>query len=121
MRLDNDIVAKALARIGNPAIPGVENLMHSPDEVTRGRAIRILRNIDLPAACKALGDGLPQERNPDLKALIREGLQPSSSGQSGQSSSDKSKVRGQMAAALDIAKLSERARVANSKPQRKLN
>jgi HEAT repeat protein len=76
MRLDNDIVAKALSRIGNPAVPGVENLMHSPDEMTRGRAIRILRKIDSPAARKALRDRLPQEKNSDLKELIREGLQP---------------------------------------------
>lgn len=76
MRLDNDIVAKALSRIGNPAIPGVENLMRSPDETTRGRAIRILRNIDSPAARKALRGRLPQESNPDLKELIRDGLHP---------------------------------------------
>jgi HEAT repeat protein len=77
LRLDTDIVAKALARIGNPAIPGVENLMRSPDEMTRGRAIRILRNIDSPVARKALRERLPQEKNADLKEWIREGLQPS--------------------------------------------
>jgi HEAT repeat protein len=74
MRLDNDIVAKALSRIGNPAIPGVENLMNSADDMTRGRAIRILRNIDSPAARKALRDRFPQESNPDLRELIQDGL-----------------------------------------------
>jgi hypothetical protein len=50
--------------------------MHRPDEMTRGRAIRILRKIDSPAARKALRDRLLREKNPDLKELIREGLQP---------------------------------------------
>ena len=50
--------------------------MHSPDERAREGAIRILRKIDSPAARKALRDRLPQEKNSDLKELIREGLRP---------------------------------------------
>jgi hypothetical protein len=48
--------------------------MHSPNEMTRGRAIRIPRNIGSTAARKALRERLPDESNPDLKKLIQESL-----------------------------------------------
>jgi HEAT repeats len=74
MRLDNDIVAKALSQIGAPAIPSVVALLKSQDERTRGRAILILRNIGSPPARKALRDHLSHETDTDLRKLIEDGL-----------------------------------------------
>lgn len=71
-RLDNDIVAKALSQIGDPAIPAVVNLLKSPVKGTRGRGVLILRNIGSPAARKTLQDRLPNEPDPDIKKLIQD-------------------------------------------------
>jgi HEAT repeat protein len=73
-RLDNDVVAKTLSQIGDPAIPAVTSLLRSEDPVMRYRATLILRNMASPAARKALQDRLPQETDPKVKNLIRDSL-----------------------------------------------
>jgi HEAT repeat protein len=73
-RLDNDIVAKTLCQIGDPAIPSTVDLLKSADGRTRARAILILRNIGTPAARKALQNRLRHETDPEVKKLIRDSL-----------------------------------------------
>jgi hypothetical protein len=72
--LDNDIVAKTLSRIGDPAIPAVTNLLRSGDAGMRYRAVLILRNIGSPATHNILQDRLAHETNPDVKKLIADSL-----------------------------------------------
>ena len=74
MTLDNDIVAKTLSRIGDPAIPAVTNLLRSGDAGMRYRAVLILRNIGSPATHNILQDRLAHETNPDVKKLIADSL-----------------------------------------------
>lgn len=73
-RLDNDIVAKTLSQIGDPAIPTTLKLLKSEDARMRGRAVLILRNIGSPAARKTLEDRLPSETDPEVKKLIQDSL-----------------------------------------------
>jgi len=73
-RLDNDIVAKTLSQIEDPAIPAVTALLKNKDSHMRYRAILILRNIGSPAARKALQDRLQYETDPDIKKLIQDSL-----------------------------------------------
>jgi HEAT repeat protein len=73
-RLDNDIVAKTLCQIGDPAIPSTVDLLKSADGRTRARAILILRNIGTTAARKALQNRLRHETDPEVKKLIRDSL-----------------------------------------------
>jgi HEAT repeat protein len=75
-RLDNDIVAKALSQIGDPAIPAATSLLRSEDADMRYRAILILRNIGSRSAREALRDRLPHESDPEVKKLIRDSLRP---------------------------------------------
>jgi HEAT repeat protein len=63
-RLDNDIVAKTLSQIGEPAIPAVTSLPKSKDSRMRYRAILILRNIGSLSAHKALENQRSLESNP---------------------------------------------------------
>ncbi len=79
MHLDNDIVAKSLSQIGDPAIPSVANLLERPDALMRSRAVLILANIDSRAARKALKYRLPRETDPDIKRLIEDSLRFESS------------------------------------------
>jgi HEAT repeat protein len=74
MRLETDIVAKALSQIGDPAIPAVTSLLGAEDRKIRGRAVLILNNMGTPAARKPLRDRLPHETDPEIKDLIKRGL-----------------------------------------------
>jgi HEAT repeat protein len=74
MRLEDDIVAKALSEIGDPAISAVERLLSNEDKKTRRRAVLILRNMDSPAARKVLQERLPHENDQIIKELIETGL-----------------------------------------------
>lgn len=77
MRLDDDIVAKTFAEIGDPAIPAVRNLLAAEDKDTRRRAVLILRNMYSPAAHKALQERLPHETDQIIKELIETGIRES--------------------------------------------
>lgn len=74
MRLDDDLVAKALSQIGDPAIPVAMNLLGSPDKKARRRAVLILGNTDTPAARKVLQDRLSHETDARIRELIESGL-----------------------------------------------
>jgi HEAT repeat protein len=77
MRLEDDIVAKALTEIGDSAIPAVRNLLASEDKKTRRRAVLILRNMDSPSARKVLQERLPRETDEIIRELIETGLSES--------------------------------------------
>jgi len=74
MRLDNDVVAKALSQIGDSAIPSVLNLLTSADDGSRERAVLILKNMNSNASRQALRHRLPNEPNPDITKLIENSL-----------------------------------------------
>lgn len=74
-RLDNDLVGKVLAQIGDPAIPSVGTLLKSPNTGTRRRGILILRNMKSPAARQALQDHISEETDEGLRKLINYSLE----------------------------------------------
>jgi hypothetical protein len=73
-RLDFDIVARALADIGDPSVPAVAGIFSNGDLPARKRATWILINIDSPAAHKAMRDHLPSESNPIVKGMMEHAL-----------------------------------------------
>jgi HEAT repeat protein len=73
-RLDNDIVGRALADIGDPSVPVLADILSKGDFRARLRAIWILWNINSPAAQKAMRDHLPSESDPQLSGLIEKSL-----------------------------------------------
>jgi hypothetical protein len=73
-RLGLDIVARALADIGDPSVPTVARILSKGDFNAKRRAMWILLNIDSPAAKKAMADDLPHERNPQMKEWIQSTL-----------------------------------------------
>jgi HEAT repeat protein len=82
MRLANDIVAKALSEIGDPAIPATRELLGSPDQAMRMRAVLILTNIGTPAARKALQDRLSKESEQRVRDMMQNHLQSWPNGKS---------------------------------------
>lgn len=68
--LDNDLVARALADIGNPAIAIASNFLKTGGPRDRVRAIEILRKINSHEARDVLRDHLPEEKDAHLRALI---------------------------------------------------
>jgi hypothetical protein len=73
-RLEDDIVAKALAQIGDPAVPSVARLLKNSDRYVRLRMIWILININTDLSRKAMRDHLKVETDPAAKSLIQEKL-----------------------------------------------
>jgi hypothetical protein len=69
-RLDNDIVGRALADIGDPSVPVLSDILSKGDFAERRRAIWILANVDSPAQ-KAMRDHLASESDGRLKGLIQ--------------------------------------------------
>lgn len=67
MSLDADAVGKALCEIGDPAVPGLANLLEHADKTSRRRAARILWNIDSSSSRKVLRDDLQHETDPEIK------------------------------------------------------
>jgi hypothetical protein len=74
MQLDDDVVAKALAKIGEASLPAVTGFLKSRDRKVRRRAVLILLNMDASDARKLLQDHLPRETDPRIKDLIESGL-----------------------------------------------
>jgi hypothetical protein len=69
--LEFDIVARALADIGDPAVPAVANVLANGDtRVLRLRAAWILKNIDTTAAHKAMIDRAQVETEPAIKSVL---------------------------------------------------
>ena len=73
-KLCNDVVARALADIGDPSVPTVARILSKGDFNAKRRAMWILLNIDSPAAKKAMADDLPHERDPRMKVWIQKTL-----------------------------------------------
>jgi hypothetical protein len=69
-KLLNDIVARALADIGDPAVPAVADVLANGDPTQRKRAAWILININTPVARKAMSDRLQIETDPAMKNLL---------------------------------------------------
>lgn len=70
MRLDDDVVGKALSQIGDPAIPVVkDSLLDSKNVDHRRRAILILGNINTPASRSILEKHLTRETDQTLRSL----------------------------------------------------
>jgi HEAT repeat protein len=76
MQLDDDIVAKALAEIGEQSIPAVKSLLGNEDPQARRRAVLILLNMNGAAARKVLEDQLQRETDPKIRRLIESSLRP---------------------------------------------
>ena len=73
-KLCNDVVARALADIGDPSVPVVARFLAKGDSSAKKRAMWILLNIDSPAAYKAIRDHLVSERDPAIKSWIQSTL-----------------------------------------------
>jgi HEAT repeat protein len=69
-RLENDPLAKALAKIGDASVIPVSHLLEDPDRDTRWRAALILLNIGSPAARRALRSHIPKEQDPNLRERL---------------------------------------------------
>lgn len=76
MQLDDDVVAKALAEIGEPSLPAVKAFLKSNDRKERRRAVLILLNMDALESRKVLEEHLPHETDPKITKLIESGLRP---------------------------------------------
>lgn len=77
MRLDDDVVAKALSQMGDAAIPVVRDLLTSQAPRDRRRAVLILRNMKTAAAEKLLRDQLQIENDPANRDLIESAVRSS--------------------------------------------
>jgi hypothetical protein len=73
-QLRYDIVARALADIGDPSIPTAADILSHGDAADRKRAVSILSNINSPAANQAMRDHLPVEQDPQIKEMIQRSL-----------------------------------------------
>lgn len=69
-RLDTDPAARALAQIGDPAIPTLVVVLHSDKVAARRDAVFALRLIGSPQAVSALRDQETRESDPELHKLI---------------------------------------------------
>ena len=72
--LNDDVVAKALAEIGDPSLPAVRGFLRDTDPKMRRRAVLILRNINSTESRIVLQEHLPVETDPGIKNLIINGL-----------------------------------------------
>ena len=75
LRLDDDLVGKALAQIGDPTVPAVARVLKGAPLHLRRRAALILINIGSPDAKAALTGHLQREEDPSLRRLISLGLE----------------------------------------------
>ena len=69
--LEFDIVGRALADIGDAAVPAVANVLANGDTMVRLRAAWILENINSPAARQAMRDRIQVESDPTVKNLLQ--------------------------------------------------
>jgi hypothetical protein len=66
---------RALAQIGEPAVPALFSVLESADYQKRWVASRALNMIEATAATEALSKHLPSESDPKLKAYIEDVVQ----------------------------------------------
>jgi len=74
MRLDDDVVAKALSQVGEPSLVVVSEISKDTDSGTRRRAVLILINMNLPSSRKMLKDHLDKETDERIRYLIDRNL-----------------------------------------------
>ena len=72
-RLDDDPVAKALVKIGQPAIGPVSGILEDKDkgQHTRMRTALVLYNMNSPEAVAALAHDLQTETDPRVRSFIK--------------------------------------------------
>jgi hypothetical protein len=71
LRLDNQPAAKALAQIGDPAVPTLSDVLQHGSAEERSAAARALYLIGSAAAKDALVKHLAEEKDPELKSFIQ--------------------------------------------------
>jgi HEAT repeat protein len=69
--LDDDPPGKALAEIGDPAIPAAARALESDRKEVRWRAALVLMNMNSPSAREILRHHLKNEPDPHLRAVIQ--------------------------------------------------
>jgi hypothetical protein len=73
-RLDNNLVGKALALIGDPAVPTLNGVLEHGNSNEREVAVRALKLIGSPRAKSALRGHLKRESDPHVRDLIEQAL-----------------------------------------------
>jgi len=66
--------AKALAEIGDPAIPVLQQVLSSGNPGEHAVAVRVLCIIHTPKAKAVLQEDLPNETDPDVRTMIKNSL-----------------------------------------------
>jgi HEAT repeat protein len=74
MRLDTDLVGKALAEIGDASVAPLAEVLKHSDQSSRHRAAIILLNINSTLSRKVLRDDLQTEKDPSIRKLIESEL-----------------------------------------------
>jgi len=72
--LDMDVVAKALAEIGEPSIPPVKKMLGDNDAAQRKRGAMILLKINSPQSRRVLRNHLKAESDPAIRIWIEQNL-----------------------------------------------
>lgn len=75
LRLENDPAGKALAQIGEPALPTLAQVLNQGDERKRRDALYALKLIGSPAAKAIFREHLPNEPDPSLRAFMERALE----------------------------------------------
>jgi HEAT repeat protein len=68
--LQIDPPGKALAQIGDPAIPAIEKVFENGDRTARFRAVYVLQNIGSKKSTEALRRQLSVEKDPNIQRVI---------------------------------------------------
>jgi HEAT repeat protein len=74
LRLDNDPAGKALAQIGDAAVPAVESSLKSGERFIRFRAVYVLWNIRSERAKEVLRTHIDSESDPAVRRFIQTSL-----------------------------------------------
>lgn len=74
LSLEPYVAARALAKIGDPAIRTVQSFLESSQPQEHYRAVRVLCMINTPKAQAVLRDDLPHELDPLTQQMIKETL-----------------------------------------------
>jgi HEAT repeat protein len=70
VKLELDPPGKALAQIGDPAIPAIEKVFENGDRTARFRAVYVLQNIGSTKSNEALRRQLDVEKDPNIQRVI---------------------------------------------------
>jgi hypothetical protein len=67
--------ARALAEIGDPAVPAVQSAVDHGNPLEHYYALRILGIIHTPKAKAALREDLPREGDPNVRAMVKKSIE----------------------------------------------